>query len=96
MQLLADAGEVLASSLEHEVTVREAMRMALPLLGEACIVHLRDEAGGHASICRHIDPSQEALLCELFADTGIALRMPVDGDVGVIRPRQHTLPSWEW
>jgi PAS domain S-box-containing protein len=84
IQLLADAGEMLASSLEHELTVRAAMRMALPLLGEACVVYLRDEAGSHKSICRHIDSAQEALMCEAFGDAVIALRMPVEGDASVI------------
>ncbi|CAN5529156.1 hypothetical protein BH09GEM1_BH09GEM1_00450 [soil metagenome] len=84
MQLLADAGEMLASSLEHEVTVRAATHMALPLLGEACVVYLRDEVGSHKTICRHIDSSREALLCELFADAAIARRTPVGGDAAVI------------
>ncbi len=86
IQLLADAGEMLASSLEHELTVGAAMRMALPLLGEACVVDLRDEASPYKTICRHVDKSQEPLLCELFADAGSAHHMPVDGDVGVIEP----------
>ncbi len=86
MQLLADAGEILASSLEHEMTVSGAVRVALPLLGEGCVVYLEDKAIGHGSICRHIDPSQEARLCELLGDPGFALGIPADGDVGVIEP----------
>ena len=87
MKLLADAGEILASSLEHKVTVRDAVRMALPLLGEACVVYL---GGSHQSICRHIDSSKEALLCDLVSDASIALRLTVDGDVGVI----ETAPAY--
>ena len=86
MRLLADAGVVLASSLETEVTVRAAMRMALPLLGDACVVRLRDESGSHESICRHVDPSQEARLCALPGDQAIAPGMPAERDVGVIEP----------
>lgn len=76
MQLLADAGEMLASSLEHEVTVSDAMRLAMPRLGEGCVVYLQDKAVGQGSICRHIDPSQEARLCELLVDPGFVLGMP--------------------
>ena len=86
MQLLADAGEMLASSLEHEVTVSGAVRMALPLLGEACVVYLQEKAVGQGSICRHIDPSQEERLCELLGDPATALGSPADGDVGAIEP----------
>ena len=84
MQLLADAGEMLASSLEHEVTVSDAMRMALPLLGEGCVVYLQDKPVGHGSLCRHIDPSLEAQLCELLGDPARVLGMPANGDVGAI------------
>ncbi|CAN5860614.1 hypothetical protein BH11GEM1_BH11GEM1_21430 [soil metagenome] len=86
MQLLADAGAMLASSLEHKVTVRAAVHTALPLLGEACVVYLRDDAGSDEIICVHVDASREALLRDLFTDAGMALRMPVGGDVGVIEP----------
>lgn len=84
MQLVADAGEMLASSLDYEVTVRAAMRMALPLLGDACVVYLQHDAGGHESICLHVDPSQEVLLCDLFGDARSSLDMRATGDVGVI------------
>ncbi len=91
MQLLDDAGEMLASSLEHEATVSGAMRMALPLLGEACFVNLQDRAIGDGSICRHIDPSQEAHLCDLLGEPGIALGLRADGDVGAIGPAPAVL-----
>jgi len=81
MQLLAQSGKLLASSLEHEVTVSDAMRLALPLLGEACVVMLQD---GHGSICRHIDPSQEPRLCEGLGLPGVAPEIPGDGEVSVI------------
>ena len=94
MQLLASAGEMLASSLEHKVTLRAAVHMALPLLGEACVVQLQDEAGAAELICRHVDSSKEAQFCDLVADAGIVLRMPVDGDVGMIEPAPAFLAAW--
>ncbi len=93
MQLLANAGEMLASSLDHQVTLRAAVHMALPLLGEVCVVQLRDEAGAAELICRHIDSAKEAQLCDLLADAGSALRMPADGDVGVIAPAPADLAA---
>lgn len=86
MQLLAEAGETLASSLDHERTVRTAMRMALPLLGEACVVDLQEIVGGAGRICRHLDPSQEATLCELLGDSSRTLGLPADGDAAAIAP----------
>ena len=79
----------LGELLRTELQLREALwdvRMALPLLGDACVVHLRDESGSHESICRHVDPSQEARLCELPGDQAIAPGMPAERDVGVIEP----------
>jgi PAS domain S-box-containing protein len=84
MQLLADVGKMLASSLDHEVTVKGAVRMALPLLGDACIVNLQSNAVGHESICCHVDPSQETRLCQVVADSWSGLHKPVGDDKGVI------------
>jgi PAS domain S-box-containing protein len=86
MQLLADVSKTLASSLDHEETVNRAMGMALPLLGEGCVVFLQANAVGHESICRHVDPLQEARLCELVGDPGVALSIPVDDAQGAIEP----------
>lgn len=86
MLLLANAGELLASSLEHEVTVSGAIRLSLPLLGEGSVVYLLGDADRRESICRHIDPSQEALLCERLGDPIIALDMPAERDECVIEP----------
>lgn len=42
-RFLAEAGRLLASSLDHEVTLRRVSRMAVPMLGDWCMVHLLDE-----------------------------------------------------
>ncbi len=89
LQLLADAGEKLASSLDHEVTVGSAMRIALPLLGEIGVVRLQDKANPGRTICRHIDPSKEARLCELLEDPH--LDMPGVRDVSAIEPAPEFL-----
>ncbi|MBW3553608.1 MAG: PAS domain S-box protein [Gemmatimonadetes bacterium] len=39
-RFLAEAGRLLASSLDHEVTLGRVSRLAVPMLGDWCVVHL--------------------------------------------------------
>jgi PAS domain S-box-containing protein len=39
-RFLAEAGRVLASSLDHETTLNRISKLAVPMLGEWCVVHL--------------------------------------------------------
>ena len=62
MELLADAGALLASSLEYEATLEAVARRALPRLGEACLVELAVAGPGAHSVRVHIDPAVESAL----------------------------------
>lgn len=45
-RFLARAGALLASSLDYTATLRSVARLAVPILGDYCIVYLRDEEDG--------------------------------------------------
>ncbi|MGE5183093.1 MAG: ATP-binding protein [Acidobacteriota bacterium] len=47
LELLADAGRVLASSLDHRETLERAVRLAVPHYGEWCVVDLLAADGRH-------------------------------------------------
>ncbi len=63
---LARAGEVLASSLDYERTLRNVAALAVPDLVDWCAVDLIDEAGDRVPVAvAHIDPARVALAAEL-------------------------------
>ncbi len=67
LAFLASAGAALASSLDVETTLDKLARLALPEHADACVVYLRDEAGGVAQhSLAHVDPAREALWREAF------------------------------
>ncbi len=87
MRMLAEAGALLASSLEYETTVMGAARLALPILGDACIVDLHRPEGLDDAICVHIDRAREPKLCELHqrsvaAGGAAAADAAIDGALG--------------
>ncbi len=63
---LARAGEVLASSLDYERTLRNVAALAVPDLVDWCAVDLIDEAGDCVPVAvAHVDPARLALAAEL-------------------------------
>ena len=63
---LARAGEVLASSLDYERTLRNVAALAVPDLVDWCAVDLVDEAGDRVPVAvAHVDPARVALAVEL-------------------------------
>ena len=67
-RLLADVGEVLASSLEYEETLQQVAEMAVPELADWCGVSMPD---GHGMIRQvavaHVDPGKIAFAQEISA-----------------------------
>ncbi|MDQ6728747.1 MAG: SpoIIE family protein phosphatase [Actinomycetota bacterium] len=64
--LLARAGEVLASSLDYELTLRNVAALAVPDLVDWCAVDLIDETGDRVPVAvAHVDPARLALAAEL-------------------------------
>lgn len=68
MRLLADAGALLSSSLMYEDTLPGVARLALPRLGDACLVDVLRRDGSVESICSHENPALDASLCQFRRD----------------------------
>jgi PAS domain S-box-containing protein len=67
-RLLAEAGAVLASSLDYEETLNRVARLAVPELADWCGVSLPDERGFIRSVAvAHVDPAKVAFAREYNA-----------------------------
>jgi PAS domain S-box-containing protein len=55
-RFLAEAGEVLASSLGPEATLRNVARLSVPSLADACVVHEYHNGRFHGVAVTHVDP----------------------------------------
>ena len=65
-RLLADAGALLASSLDYEATLRSVVRLAVPVLADLCIVDILEEDGSiRRMAAAHVDPVKEELVREM-------------------------------
>jgi PAS domain S-box-containing protein len=63
---LADLGKALAESRELKTAISRVARLALPMLGDYCIVDLRTPEGQNDLLAlAHVDPSQEHLVSDL-------------------------------
>jgi PAS domain S-box-containing protein len=57
-EFLAEAGEILASSLGPDETFRNVTRLAVPRLADACVVNSYREGAFHSVSVAHIDPER--------------------------------------
>jgi PAS domain S-box-containing protein len=63
---LAEASDVLSSSLDHEDTLRRVARLAVSGIADWCVVYVLDEAGGFRQLeVAHWDQSKDRLVREL-------------------------------
>ena len=60
-RLLAEAGRVLASSLDYEATLRSVAWLLVPALADWCMVDLRTDRGLERVAVAHADPALAAL-----------------------------------
>ncbi len=58
-RFLAEAGEILAASLDHRATLRAMARLAIPQLGDWCVVDVLEEGQVHCVAAVHSDPMLE-------------------------------------
>ncbi|GAC1321186.1 MAG: hypothetical protein NVSMB25_14550 [Thermoleophilaceae bacterium] len=79
-RFLADASELLSSSLDYEKTLTQVAKLAVPNLSDWCAVDVLD-AGGQPQLVAlaHIDPEKVELGRELRQ------RYPPEGDEGLMR-----------
>ncbi len=59
---LTDAGNKLAATLEYEPTLDHVVRLAVPVLGELCVLDLDVSAEGPRSVVAHLDPELEEVM----------------------------------
>ena len=76
-RLLAEAGRVLAGSLDYETTLRRVAWLAVPVVGDWCMVDLVGDHGLERMAVAHADPEQTALAAAM---EGLAIHP--DGAVG--------------
>ena len=62
---LAAAGELLSSSLDYEQTLQHVARLAVPALGDLCIVDMVEDGHLRRLAMAHVNPGKAALLEEL-------------------------------
>jgi PAS domain S-box-containing protein len=62
LELLARAGELLASSLDYETTLRHVARLALPELGDLCIVDIVEGDGLRRVATEHVRAEHQPLV----------------------------------
>jgi PAS domain S-box-containing protein len=60
LRFLADAGSILASSLDYERTLQQVVRLAVPVLADYCVLDLVDGATVRRVAAAHADPALEA------------------------------------
>ncbi|MCY1059763.1 PAS domain-containing protein [Nannocystis sp. SCPEA4] len=78
MALLAEAGRVLAESLDGDATLARVVDLVVPSFGDWCVIHLRRDDGSFAvPAVAHIDPALQARLRAYVAGQG---RLPLDRD----------------
>lgn len=66
VQLLAEAGEVLTSSLDYETTLASVVRLAVPRIGDWCAADLVTEDGQIQRLAvAHVDPAKVELAFEI-------------------------------
>ena len=63
-RLLAEAGRVLAGSLDYEETLRRVARLAVPDLADWCMVDVHGERGLERVAVAHADPADAGLAAE--------------------------------
>jgi PAS domain S-box-containing protein len=66
LRFLADAGSVLASSLDYERTLEQVVRLAVPVLGDYCVLDLLEDGEVRRVAAAHADPAMQPLVRALL------------------------------
>jgi PAS domain S-box-containing protein len=90
-RFLAEAGRLLASSLDHEATLAKVVHLAVPRLADMAAVDLLDEHGQVRRVAAaHLDAARERFLLDLRNDHGFRADAG-SGVPSVIRSRKPVL-----
>jgi signal transduction histidine kinase/ActR/RegA family two-component response regulator len=66
VEFLAEAGQILTSSLDLQATLTRLARLTIPRLGDWCAVYVEDGRGIERMPVAHVDPSKVEVLLDLF------------------------------
>jgi predicted ATPase/signal transduction histidine kinase/tRNA A-37 threonylcarbamoyl transferase component Bud32 len=73
---LADAGAILAESLDYRVTLSKVARLAVPFLADWCLVDVIEDGVARRVAGTHVNPARQAELAELAARYPASLDSP--------------------
>ena len=65
LEFLADAGQLLSSSLDYRSTLSRLMRLLVPRMADWCAIHL-EGSGNHEMPIAHVDPAKVEILRTLY------------------------------
>ena len=68
LQLLADAGQLFASSLDVDTTLQAVARLIVPALADLCIIDLREGANVERRVVQFADDGNQAVLAGKMKD----------------------------
>ena len=87
VRLLAEASLILASSLDYDETLARIARLAVPRLGDWCVVGVMEDHELRLVAATHVDPSQEPLFSAMLHPTKIEAL----GEIGRVMLTQKSL-----
>ncbi|HEV2149740.1 MAG TPA: ATP-binding protein [Longimicrobiaceae bacterium] len=91
---LADAGAILASSLDYRATLARVARLAVPFLADYCLVHVQGDDGEVPQVAAaHRDPAGDALLERLATASRVDARNPASPVARVLREGRPLLAA---
>lgn len=77
LSFLAEASRILGSSLDYETTLRNLARIAVPQLGDLCVVDLAEEGERIRRVAvADIDPKREELVWRVAQEHPLSVRSP--------------------
>jgi PAS domain S-box-containing protein len=92
-RFLAEAGRVLASSLDYATTLGSVASLAVPHLGDWCLVHLREGDADRVTPMARVVPDDQAAdgeaLEEIITGDGSLVDAVLAGDAPVIGPTEQ-------
>jgi PAS domain S-box-containing protein len=68
LRLLADAGDVLAASLDVEATLQQVVWLAVPQLADLCIIDVLEDGEPRRVAAAHVNPDKAAMIEQLRRD----------------------------
>jgi PAS domain S-box-containing protein len=89
-RFLAEAGRVMASSLDHAATLRSVATLAVPYLGDWCLVHVRDAEGRLVTPVARVVPGGDSddaeALDRLMTRDSTLVEAVMAGDTALVGP----------